>query len=79
MQTKTPTTFLALVDRSPDFFRPWTTRLIRPWEWKRSRTLPARRIAQATEMVGAAVYLARNEASCAYGTTIPVYGGGSAI
>ena len=43
-----------------------------------TRNLPARRIAQATEMVGAAVYLASDEANYVYGVTLPVDGGGSA-
>lgn len=43
-----------------------------------ARNLPARRIAQATEMVGAAVYLASDEANYVHGVTLPVDGGGSA-
>ncbi|GHO91895.1 dehydrogenase [Reticulibacter mediterranei] len=43
------------------------------------QTLPARRIAQATEIAGAAVYLASDEASYVHGTTIAVDGGGLAV
>jgi NAD(P)-dependent dehydrogenase (short-subunit alcohol dehydrogenase family) len=43
------------------------------------RALPARRIAQATEIAGAAVYLASDEASYVHGTTIAVDGGGLAV
>jgi NAD(P)-dependent dehydrogenase (short-subunit alcohol dehydrogenase family) len=42
-------------------------------------TFPARRIAQATEMVGAAVYLASDEANYVHGATLPVDGGASAV
>jgi NAD(P)-dependent dehydrogenase (short-subunit alcohol dehydrogenase family) len=43
------------------------------------QTLPARRIAQAIEIAGAAVYLASDEASYVHGTTIAVDGGGLAV
>lgn len=43
------------------------------------RAIPARRIAQATEIAGAAVYLASDEASYVHGATIAVDGGGLAI
>lgn len=42
-------------------------------------TIPARRVTQATEMVGAAVYFASDEANYVHGTTLPVDGGASAI
>ena len=52
-----------------------------------ARTIPARRVADPTELVGAAVYLASDEAiylasdeaSYVHGATLPVDGGGSAI
>ena len=43
------------------------------------RGIPARRIARPTEMVGAAVYLASDEASYVHGITIPVDGGSIAV
>jgi NAD(P)-dependent dehydrogenase (short-subunit alcohol dehydrogenase family) len=43
-----------------------------------ARVVPARRIAEATEMVGAAVYLASDGASNVNGVTLPVDGSGSA-
>lgn len=43
------------------------------------RVIPARRIAQAKEIAGAAVYLASDEASYVHGATIAVDGGGLAI
>jgi NAD(P)-dependent dehydrogenase (short-subunit alcohol dehydrogenase family) len=43
-----------------------------------ARSIPARRIADATEMVGAAVYLASDEANYVNGITLPVDGGGTA-
>ncbi|GLV56067.1 hypothetical protein KDH_29110 [Dictyobacter sp. S3.2.2.5] len=39
---------------------------------------PARRIGQATELVGAAVFLASDEASYVHGITLPVEGGSTA-
>ncbi|WP_201364757.1 SDR family oxidoreductase [Dictyobacter formicarum] len=42
-------------------------------------TSPARRIAQATELVGPAVFLANDEASYVHGITLPVEGGGTAV
>lgn len=44
-----------------------------------ARSIPARRVADAMELVGAAVYLASDEASYVHGATLPVDGGGSAI
>jgi NAD(P)-dependent dehydrogenase (short-subunit alcohol dehydrogenase family) len=44
-----------------------------------ARTVPARRIAQATEMAGAAVFLASDEANYVQGATLPVDGGASAV
>lgn len=44
-----------------------------------AQTIPARRVADATELVGAAVYLASDEASYVHGATLPVDGGGSAV
>lgn len=41
--------------------------------------MPARRVAQATEIVGAAVYLASDEASYVHGITLPVDGGAMAV
>ena len=41
--------------------------------------IPARRVAQATEIVGAAVYLASDEASYVHGITLPVDGGAIAV
>jgi NAD(P)-dependent dehydrogenase (short-subunit alcohol dehydrogenase family) len=41
--------------------------------------IPARRPAQATEIVGAAVYLASDEASYVHGITLPVDGGAIAV
>ena len=38
-------------------------------------TTPARRVADATELVGAAVYLASDEANYVHGATLPVDGG----
>jgi NAD(P)-dependent dehydrogenase (short-subunit alcohol dehydrogenase family) len=40
--------------------------------------IPAHRVAQATELVGAAVYLASDEASYVHGATLPVDGGSTA-
>ena len=41
--------------------------------------IPARRVAEASEIAGAAVYLASDEASYVHGATIPVDGGGMAV
>ncbi len=41
--------------------------------------IPARRVAQATEIIGAAVYLASDESSYVHGITLPVDGGGIAV
>jgi NAD(P)-dependent dehydrogenase (short-subunit alcohol dehydrogenase family) len=43
-----------------------------------ARAIPARRVAQTTDLVGAAVYLASDEASYVHGATLPVDGGSSA-
>src|SRR5260221_8907579 len=44
-----------------------------------ARNVPARRVAQATDVVGAAVYLASDEANYVHGATLPVDGGASAV